>query len=139
MKKISLILFFILFWNSISFADDKIILKCKRYHDDWIAIVDLDNMTFDMNRFEEGIPYKHRFRVVDVNDKKIVAEAIKTTPEGGGYVKYLITIIIDRYLGTIDDTGEKIEDTRKDKSGPNFYTKEFFLNNCEKHEINKKF
>lgn len=139
MKKISLILFLILLWNSISFADDNIILKCKRYHDDWLAVVDLNKMTFDMNTFEEGIPNEHRFGIVDVNDKKIVAEAIKTTSIAGGHVKYLITITIDRYLGTIDDTGKKIEDTRKDKSGPNFYVKEFFLNNCEKHEINKKF
>ena len=139
MKNLLIALVIILFWNSVSFADDKIVLKCKQYNDDWLAVVDLDKMTFDMNRFDKGIPYEHRFDIVDVNDKQIKAEFIQTTFTGGGYVKYLVTVTVDRYLGVIDDSGKKIEDTRVDKSGPNFYLKSFFLNNCEKVKINKKF
>lgn len=139
MKKPFLILVLGLIWCSISFADNKIILKCKQYTDDWVVTIDLENMKFDMNELKKGIPEDLRFSIVDVSDERIIAEAIKTTSQGGGYTKYLISVTVDRYLGTIDDDAEKIEDTRTDKSGPNFYLKTFFANECEKFDVNKKF
>ena len=139
MKKLLGIVVLGLLWCNISLADNKIILKCKRYTDDWVAVIDLENMQFDMNRLKEGIPKDLRFGIVDVSDERIIAEAIKTVPTGGGHFKHLITITVDRYLGTIDDDAKKIEDTRTDKSGPSFYLKSFFAKECEKFDVNKKF
>ena len=139
MKKLLTIVDLSLLWSNISFADNQIILKCKSETQDKIAIIDLDNMSFDMNRLKEGIPKDLRFSIIDVNDERIVAESIKTISKGGGHVKWLITITIDRYLGTIDDSAKKIEDTRTDKSGPSFWLKSFYAENCEKFDVKKKF
>ena len=139
MRKILWIIIFSCLLSKYVYADEKIILKCKKYSDDYLVIIDLDNMLFDMNLLKNGIPNNFRFKIDEVNEKNIIASAIKKTPKNEGYLKHRITITIDRYLGVINDEAELIEDTRKDKSGATFLFKEFFAKDCEKYNLEKKF
>ena len=139
MRKILWIIIFSCLLSKYVYADEKIILKCKKYSDDYLVIIDLDNMLFDMNLLKNGIPNNFRFKIDEVNEKNIIASAIKKTPKNEGYLKHRITITIDRYLGVINDEAELIEDTRKDKSGATFLFKEFFAKDCEIYNLEKKF
>ena len=140
MKKFLVILFLALTLNTNAFADNMIVLKCKKYTQDYLAVIDLENKLFDMNPFSAGIPDDFRFKITEANDKRIIASAIKTSPEkSGGFLKHQITITIDRYMGVIKDSAELIEDTRKDKSNPSWIFAEFFAEDCKKVNLEKKF
>ena len=117
-----------------------IVLKCKKYTEDYLAVIDLENKLFDMNPFSAGMPDDFRFKISEANDKRIIASAIQTSPEkSGGFLKHRITITIDRYMGVIKDGAELIEDTRKDKSNPSWLFAEFFAEDCKKVNLEKKF
>ena len=140
MKKFLIILFLVLTLNTNAFADNMIVLKCKKYTEDYLAVIDLENKLFDMNPFSAGIPDDFRFKITEANDKRIIASAIKTSPEkSGGFLKHRITITIDRYMGVIKDGSVLIEDTRKDKSTPSWRFAEFYAEDCKKINLENKF
>ena len=141
MRKIITLFIFFIFCIKNVHADDKIVLMCNQYNTiDYIAVIDLKNRLFDMNELEKGFPENLRFKISKISDEKIIANAIETTNyKDGSYVTWDISILIDRYLGTIDDSGRKVRDTRKGDNLPNFYLKTFWAKNCEKFNPNKKF
>ena len=140
MKKFLVILFLALILNTNAFADNMIVLKCKKNTEDYLAVIDLENKLFDINPFNVGMPDDFRFKITEANDKEIIASAIKTTPKkSGGFLKHRIAISIDRYMGVIKDEAELIEDTRKDKSNPSWLFAEFFAKDCKKINLENKF
>ena len=141
MRKIITLFIFFIFCIKNVHADDKIVLMCNQYNTiDYIAVIDLKNRLFDMNELEKGFPENLRFKISKISDEKIIANAIETTNyKDGSYVTWDISILIDRYLGTIDDSGRKVRDTRKGDNLPNFYLKKFWAKNCEKFNPTKKF
>ncbi len=141
MRKIITLFIFFIFCIKNVHADDKIVLMCNQYNTiDYIAVIDLKNRLFDMNELEKGFPENLRFKISKISDEKIIANAIETTNyKDGSYVTWDISILIDRYLGTIDDSGRKVRDTRKGDNLPNFYLKTFWAKNCEKFNPTKKF
>ena len=141
MRKIITLFIFFVFCIKNVHADDKIVLMCNQYNTiDYIAVIDLKNRLFDMNELEKGFPENLRFKISKISDEKIIANAIETTNyKDGSYVTWDISILIDRYLGTIDDSGRKVRDTRKGDNLPNFYLKTFWAKNCEKFNPTKKF
>ena len=149
-KLFSTILVLGLLWSGNAYAENKIFLKCKQRDSinpegvDWVAVIDLDNMSFDMSQFDEGIPTNLRFGIVEVNDKIIIAKIFLKERYGDGYIKRLITVTIDRYLGSIDPSGLSniVEDTRTDKYDIPFFFKQFWADKCEKFSppvLKKKF
>ena len=150
MKKLLSILVLSLLFSGSVYAENKIFLKCKQRNSvipqgvDWVAVIDLDNMRFDMNQFDEGIPTNLRFGIVEVNDKIIIAKIFLKERYGDGHIKRLITVTIDRYLGSIDPSGLSniVEDTRTDKYDIPFFFKQFWADKCEKFSppvLKKKF
>lgn len=139
--KIFYIILFLISSSKLVYADDKIVLMCKQYNTiDYIAVIDLKNRLFDMNELEKGFPEHLRFKISKISDGKIIANAIETTNyKDGSYITWDINVTIDRYLGTIDDSGRKVRDTRKGDNLPNFYLKTFWAKNCEKFNPTKKF
>jgi hypothetical protein len=81
MKKFLVILFLALILNTNAFADNMIVLKCKKNTEDYLAVIDLENKLFDINPFNVGMPDDFRFKITEANDKEIIASAIKTTPK----------------------------------------------------------
>ena len=74
MKKFLIILFLVLTLNTNAFADNMIVLKCKKYTEDYLAVIDLENKLFDMNPFSAGIPDDFRFKITEANDKRITTK-----------------------------------------------------------------
>ena len=140
MKKLLGIVVLGLLLSGNAYADNKIILKCKQEGVDWVAVIDIDNMSLDMNKLNKGIPTDLRFGIFEVNNKKIIAKTIYKERYSDGYIKRLITVTIDRYLGTIDESGKSkiIADTRTDKSYKPYFYKIFFADSCEKFSPKKK-
>ena len=97
-----------------------------------------------VNAWVEGIPTNLSFGIVEVNDKIIIAKIFLKERYGDGHIKRLITVTIDRYLGSIDPSGLSniVEDTRTDKYDIPFFFKQFWADRCEKFSppvLKKKF